>query len=124
MHTVVRVALGLLISSVAQAQTVAPDFPAEARVVGAEALRERLAGKVFHVAVANGNTWRFQYQAGGDYYLNVSSGYSDSGKWRTEESKICFEPQKSKAGCNEVRLVGEMIHFKRDSGEIVKFELR
>lgn len=117
-------AAAIVLSSAVWAQTGAPEFPPGASALGTDALRERLAGKVFHVAVANGNTWRLQYQGNGHFYLNVSSGFSDSGKWRTEESRICFEPQKSKAGCNEVRLVGDLIHFKRDSGEIVKLEPR
>jgi len=111
-------------TSNAVAQAPAADFAPDAKPIAADALRERLAGKVFHVALANGTSWRLQYQSGGFFYINVSSGYSDSGKWRVEDSKLCSEPQKSKASCNDVRLVGEMIHLRRDSGEIVKFEPR
>jgi hypothetical protein len=128
MRPIVCATLLWLASASAQAQASAPaavpDFPPEGKPLSADALRERLAGKVFHVALANGTSWRLQYQSGGFFYINVSTGYADSGKWRTEDSKLCSEPQKTKAACNEVRLVGELIHLKRDSGEIVRFEPR
>jgi hypothetical protein len=108
----------------ASAPAAVPDFPRDAKPLSADALRERLAGKVFHVALASGASWRLQYQSGGFYYIKVSTGYSDSGKWRVEDSKLCAEPQKTKASCSDVRLVGDLIWLKRDSGEIVKFEPR
>lgn len=116
--------LALAVCSVVQAQTTTgPEFPADAKPLSADALRERVAGKVFRVAVANGNVWRLQLQSGGQYFINVTpSNYSDSGKWRVEDSTLCFEPQKTKSGCNATRLVGDLIHFKRDNGEIVKLE--
>ena len=32
------------------------------------------------------------------------------------------QPQKTKAACNDMRLAGDALYMKRDSGEIVKFE--
>jgi hypothetical protein len=116
--------LAAMVSVTAQAQTPpATDFPADAQPIAAEALRERVSGKVFRVVVASGAVWRLQFQGGGQFFINVApSNYSDSGKWRVEDSSLCFEPQKTKAGCNQARLVGDLVHFKRDNGEIVKLE--
>ncbi|HET9978138.1 MAG TPA: hypothetical protein VFQ20_11915 [Burkholderiaceae bacterium] len=128
MRVVVCAAVLTVASAAACAQASAPgaaaDFPPEARTLTADALRERLAGKVFHVALANGASWRLQYQSGGYFYLNVSTGYADSGKWRVEDSKLCSEPQKTRAACNDVRLVSDLIYLRRDSGEIVRLEPR
>jgi hypothetical protein len=128
MRFVVCAALLWVASVSAQAQAsapaAAPDFPPDAKPLSADALRERLAGKVFHVALANGASWRLQYQSSGFFYINVSTGYSDSGKWRVEDSKLCAEPQKTRAACNDARLVADLIYLKRDSGEIIKLEPR
>jgi hypothetical protein len=116
--------LALASGSAAFAQApAAPDFPADAKPIAADPLRERVSGKVFRIAVANGNGWRLQFQGDGFYFLNIApSNYSDSGKWRAEDSSLSFEPQKTKAGCNVTQLVGDLAYFKRDIGEIVKFE--
>ena len=105
----------------AQVPAIPREFPADAQSLTADDLRQRLSGKVFKVNTAAGAAWRLQYQAGGSFYINVGS-FSDSGKWRTEESKLCSEPQKSPAACNEMRLVGDALYLKRDSGEIIKLE--
>ncbi len=105
----------------AQSPAVPLEFPAEAKPLAADDLRQRVSGKVFRVKTAAGAAWRLQYQAAGSFYINVGS-FSDSGKWRIEDSKLCSEPQKSPAACNEMRLAGDALYLKRDSGEIIKFE--
>jgi hypothetical protein len=118
------VAVLALITSVDAAAQSAPQFPDDAKPLTADQLRERLGGKVFHVATAQGTTWRLQYQGGGSFFVDVSNGYRDKGKWRVEESKVCSEPERGKPSCNEVRLVGDLLHLRRDSGEIIKLEPR
>jgi hypothetical protein len=117
-------ALAAVVASAAWGQTAPTEFPAGAQPVADAALKEHLAGKVFHIERADGNHWRLQYQGHGYYYINTTRGYTDSGKWRVEDSKLCSEPQKTKPACNEVRLVGEVMHLKRDNGEVIKFEPR
>ena len=107
--------------ALAQAPAVPVAFPAEAKALNAEALQAHLSGKVFGVKTAGGATWRLQFQASGYYFINAGN-YSDSGKWRAEESNLCTELQRRPAACNEMRLAGEALYMKRDSGEIVKFE--
>ena len=105
----------------AQAPATPPDFPTDAQPLTAEALQKRLSGKVFSVKTAAGAPWRLQFQGSGYYFINAGN-YSDSGKWRTEQSTLCTEPQKRPAACNDMRLAGDALYLKRDSGEIVKFE--
>ncbi len=108
-------------SAFAQAQPA--DFPADAKALAPEALKERLAGKVFHVAFADGMTIRLQYQ-GGYYYVDTSRGARVHGTWRVDGSKVCTERAGRGPECDEARLVGDVLHFKRQNGEIVKFEPR
>jgi hypothetical protein len=115
--------------SVAAASAQAPagpqEFPADAKPLSAEELKVRTTDKVFKVALANGSSWRLEYRSNGIFFINISpSGYSDSGKWRVEESRICSEPQKTKASCNEVRDAGAALLLKRDNGEVIKLELQ
>ena len=109
-------------SSTGWTQTAA-EFPAEAKMLSAEALSQRVSEKVFNVVVARGPAWRLQLNENGYFFINAGN-YADSGKWRVEESKVCWQPQRGNAGCNEMRLVSDMLHMKRDNGEIVKLEPR
>ena len=108
-------------AALAQSPTVPMEFPAEAKPLTADDLHQRVGGKVFRVKTAAGGAWRLQYQAGGFLYFNAG-GYSDSGRWRIDGSKLCSELQKSPASCNEMRVAGDALYLKRDSGEIIKFE--
>ncbi len=118
------IAASALVADPAQAQGVVTEFPASAQPLATTALQERIAGRLFHVTTASGVTWRLQYQANGYFYINVSNGFSDTGKWRVESSMLCSEPQKSNASCNEMRLAGDQLYLKRDSGEIIRFDPR
>lgn len=58
----------LLLPLSAMAQSAIPtEFPADSAVLPANALQQRMAGKV--------------YKANGYVYLNTLSGLSDTGKW-------------------------------------------
>lgn len=108
-------------AALAQSPAMPVEFPAGAASVEPVVLLQRLSGKVFRVATAGGNVWRWQFQSNGNFFLNVGN-FSDTGKWRAEGSAVCTEPQKNPASCNEMRLVGDTLYMKRDSGEIVKLE--
>lgn len=47
--------------------------------IAAEALRSRVADKVFKVALASGVTWRVEYKGSGHFFLNTSNGFNSSG---------------------------------------------
>lgn len=102
--------------------TLAQDFPVGAAAPAAPDLQQRLAGRVYDVKLANGSGWRLEYQANGYVFLNTSQGYSDSGKWRVEDGKLCHELRKSNPSCSEVRALSPASFLlRRDSGEIVEF---
>ena len=105
----------------AQAPVAPADFPPDAKPLNAEALQARITGKVFGVKPAAGSAWRLQFQSSGFYFIDAGN-FRDNGKWRIEESRLCTAPQTRPAACNEMRLAGEVLYMKRDSGEIVKFE--
>jgi hypothetical protein len=121
----ITVSLALLWALNASAQSALPtEFPADAKPIAGDALKALFSDRVFKVAHASGSTWRLQYKSDGYYFVNIApSGFSDSGKWRIEESKICTEPQKSAASCNEVRTLGETLIVKRAvNGEVIRLD--
>lgn len=118
----VAVVLSILLCAAAASAQVT-DFPADAKPMEPEALKERLTGKTFHVAPASGAPWRLQFLGTGYYFVNAGN-FSDKGTWRVEASRLCTAPSTRPAACNEMRLAGDALHLKRDSGEVVKFEPR
>ncbi len=120
------IAAGLLAGAAfgALAQTAAPaqDFPGGAVAPTAADIRGRLAGKIFTVKLADGGNWRWEYKDDGYFFFNSSSGFKDSGKWRTEDGRLCHNGRKIGDSCNSVMEHSNTLHMKRDSGEIVKFE--
>lgn len=114
-------ALALLAAATpASAQTFEEDAPAPA----AEQIRSLLAGNVFTVNIADGSSWRVDFNRNGYYFFNTSKGYEDAGKWRAEDGKVCFEPRKTPAACNDARVSQGMVVLKRLSGEIVVYRPR
>lgn len=95
------------------------DYPPEAQVITAQALKDRLANHVFKARLFDRSGWRLQFK--GDYiYLNLSSGASDSGRWRTEDSRLCVDYQRFPSGCSDIRATDSAIFLKRGStGEVV-----
>jgi hypothetical protein len=103
------------------AQTTVPmEFPDDAAPMTPEALRERIAGKVFKVVPADGNAWRLEYRANGFVYFN-SRVVRDTGKWRVEGTQLCTDWQKlNGGGCGETRLKGDVVYLKRAAnGEVI-----
>lgn len=108
-------------SSAAFAQDSAPAFPDDASAPSSADLQQRLAGKVFAVKLASGGSWRLEYKSNGYFFINTSAGFSDTGEWRVEDGKLCSKGRKIFASCNEVRVKGDGLFLKRDSGEVVQF---
>lgn len=104
-------ALALLAATAGAFAQAPADFPADAKPLAAEMLQQRISGKSFGVKPAKGAAWKLQYEAGGSFSLKTASGYEDTGKWRIEGSQLCTEPTKSRAGCNEMRLVGDLLYM-------------
>jgi hypothetical protein len=106
-----------IISSTAFAQA----FPDDVVTPSAAEIKQRLSGKNMLVKLADGGSWRLQYKDDGYFFLNTASGFSDSGKWTTEDGKLCGALRKVGSSCNEVRTKGDAFFLKRESGEIVQF---
>lgn len=114
------VSIFLFVPIVALAQETMPtQFPDTALAPNADSLREHLAGKSFNVKPFNGASWRLEYASNGYVFLNTSTGYSDKGRWRVEDGKLCAEWTKLTSGCNEARLAGSFLLIKRHNGEVV-----
>jgi len=121
-----RIALLLSIAAVpalaaAQSAAVPDAFPAGAEPVSADRLRALVSGRVFNVKPAVDPAWRLDYKESGYVFLNTASGFADSGRWHTEEAKLCGTGwQRVPSGCGEVRAVGDRLYLKRASnGEVV-----
>ena len=120
--TLHRALLGMsLLACGVQAQPVMPtEFPDGAVPMAPEDLSARIGGKVHRIKFFDGSAARVDYKANGYAYLDMSSGYRDSGKWRVDGTKFCVEWQKASSGCSEARLKGDTVFVKRVSnGEII-----
>ena len=95
-------------------------FPEGAEPLMPDALKTALAGKTFKVAPAQGSAWRWQFDANGNFFLNVGNR-SNSGKWSTKDSTLC-EDAGVRSGCNEVRSKDNVLYLKRSSGEVVALQ--
>ena len=111
----------LLLPLASLAQTVMPtEFPADALPANADALRERISGKVFRVKPADGSSWRIEYKANGYAFIDTSNGFRDTGTWHVEDGKLCSDWRRANGGCSEARIKGEAIFLKRISnGEVI-----
>jgi hypothetical protein len=104
--------------------TALPGFPPEAQPVAPEVLREKLLGKSFVAKASNGAEMRLQYKS--DFvYLNAGPT-NDSGRWRTEGSRLCIEWNRiPNSGCSEARMLGDAIYITRVSnGEVMRLDER
>ncbi|BCG03487.1 hypothetical protein PPGU19_080550 (plasmid) [Paraburkholderia sp. PGU19] len=96
-------------------------FPDGATTPSAADIQQRLAGKAFDIKLADGSMWHVQYGNGSDYDFKSSKGFADHGDWKAEDGKVCSKGSKMPYACNEVRVKGDDLYLKRDSGEIVQF---
>lgn len=119
----------LLVAANALAQTDAAPapqpFPADAVVPSAAELRERMAGKVFGVKNADGSSLRLDFRSNGYMYFDSSSGNRGAAEWRPEDGRACFKFSRDREfACNEVRVSADMLHLRRTSGEVIRYEPR
>jgi hypothetical protein len=104
----------------AQAPSVPTEFPQDAEPVPAEALKSRLAGRIFSAKLADGTGWRLEYTDGGYFYVDTTKGFRGTGTWRVEGSQLCTELKTASSGCSEARRHGERLFIKRASGEVIE----
>ena len=100
--------------------TAGQDFPTDAQELSASELDTRLRGKVYTATLANGMGWRGDYKASGYVFVNTTSGGSDTGKWRTEDGKVCVEYRgRMRSGCTEVRGGAQALYAKSSTTGVV-----
>lgn len=100
------------------------EFPADVSAANAATLRERFAGKVLRGQPKQGAGWRLDFRGNGWAFVDTTSGGRDTGRWETEDGRLCLTWQRGKGrDCSEVRIVGDRLLIKRSSnGEIVALE--
>lgn len=99
----------IVLAAVHALAQVPQEFPPNAASISADQLKERLTDRVFTARMTDGKDWRWEWKSSGYIFLNISGGYSDSGKWRTEDGKVCVEMNKSGASCSDMRMVGDVL---------------
>lgn len=121
-----RLLLLLLLPVGAHAQPgPSTEFPADVALLTAEALRERLGGKVFDARLADGTGWRIDYKSTGYVFFDTTKGFRDDGRWHTDASRVCIELRKVAGGCSEMREKDGRLYMKRSStGEVLVLTLR
>jgi hypothetical protein len=119
-----RIAHATLAALALAAATQAQAFPDGATAPSATELRQRLEGRVFDVQLADGTSWRLQYQSSGYFYIDTSRGFRGDGSWKVEDGRVCSQLRGRDGSCNEMRVHQDRLHMRRDSGEIVRLEPR
>ena len=99
------------------------EFPDGATALTPEAMKARFTpGAEFSFRSAEGYAVRMSFQDGGQATIAAPVA-TDAGRWRIEGSSVCFELRRISSGCNEVRLVGDALYWKRASNdEVVRLE--
>lgn len=96
------------------------EFQADAQTLLPEQIKERLSGKTYKSVTTAGQPLKVQYKDTGYAFLDVATGYRDTGKWWAEGSKLCTQWQKTpNSGCFEMRLQGTTLMLQRANGDIV-----
>ncbi|HEX6704412.1 MAG TPA: hypothetical protein VF169_06585 [Albitalea sp.] len=121
MSKLLAAALTMSACTLAWAQAMPTEFPADVTRPTGEALRTQISGKVYAATLASGTTWRLDYQASGFMFVNTSDGFADKARWRTEDGLLCSEGgARMPASCSEARIRGEIVYVKRVStGEVI-----
>lgn len=113
----VSIALGLLAATPVFAQ----DFPAGATLPSAAEIQKLLTASTLSAKLADGTVWRLEYKSNGYFFLNTNKGFNAKGDWKAEDGRLCGQLQGRPPACNDVRLHLGLLHYKRDTGEIVQF---
>jgi hypothetical protein len=124
MRRVILVMALLALPAMAQPKLV-KEFPGGASALDPDAMKARFRpGSEFAFRGADGAEVRLQFQSG-DQATVIAPIASDAGRWRIEGSSVCLELRRFASGCNEVRIVGDTLYWKRNSNdEVVTLQQR
>ena len=112
--------LAVLIGIATHAVAPADELPEGAPISNAAELKRYLDDRVFKVKLPDGSSWRLEFNSRGHHFVNVSTGFNGQGNWRTEDGKLCTALRGNKESCNDVRLISDVLHLKRDNGQIIQ----
>lgn len=112
--TIAFLGLGLFASS-------AYAFPDGATTPSATAIRDRVAGNVFNVKLANGVEWRLEFNTNGYFFVDVSTGAKVSGEWKSEDGKLCSKIRTPDFTCGAAKVHENFLYVQRADGEIIKY---
>jgi hypothetical protein len=111
--------LFLLVCSAAFAQSAATkEFPADAQALSVDELKQALSGKVFMLSWVGAPAWRMEFKDDGYIFFNAGTT-NGSGTWRAESGKVCTDMRAFGNNCNDVRKSGDLLYYKRLSGEVI-----
>jgi len=116
--TTAACALGLAVLSAA---AWADEFADGAAKPTADEIRQYVEGKAFNIKLASGDSWKLEYKGDGDLNWKTSKGYSGTSRWTHADGTLCDQPRGKVKSCNDVRMVGGVLHLKRESGEIIQY---
>lgn len=112
-------ALAALLAACASGPPPATDFPAGAKAPSAAEIVALVRGKSF--TIGGTNPTRVDYAKEGNGSTIHFGSRTDSGTWRTEDGRMCYDNFKTfKPLCNDLRVVGNAIYVKRANGQVVQ----
>jgi len=108
----------LACSTAVLAQSATKEFPADAQTLPVDELKQSLSGKVFMLNWVGAPAWRMEFKDDGYIFFNAGAA-NGSGTWRAESGKVCTDMRAFGNNCNELRKSGEVLYYKRLSGEVI-----
>ncbi len=116
--------LFLMLPAIALSQQAAQrEFPAGAKKLVAEDVKQRVTNRMFTFKSADGGSGRLEFK-GNEVYM-TSGTVTSSGLWRIDGSSVCFLlDQSAERYCAELRAIGETTYFKRQTGEVVELHAK
>ena len=105
----------------ASAPPAQTEFPPGARAPTAAEAVSLLRGKSFTLVNPNGSTTRVDHadDASGSL-VAYFGGRSDSGTWRAEDGRVCYQFKTIPSACNDLRVAGNDVYLKRSNGQVVQ----
>jgi hypothetical protein len=116
--------IALLLCAPAFAQTPATGFPDGAVAVDTAELQLAMSGKSYvSGALPDGPPWQIAFKPNGKFVFYAGS-WSDTGKWSTNESKVCSDAVGAKAWCNDIRMQGDVLLLKSNKKGVIPMKLQ
>ena len=109
-----------LLGACATPAPLGKDFAPGARAPTASELRALLRGKSYQTPTVAGGTIRVDYAADSDRLQAFYRGRSDSGTWRAEDGRVCYQFKTIPSACNDLRVAGNDVYIKRSNGQVVQ----